>query len=270
MALEKQYHEIKIVKVDTNPMITEDRVAIEEPLEMRLAGETLATTMRTPGDDHVLVLGFLFNEGFLSSIDQVGRVFHCGRTGSPEFGNVIDVLPIPGMQFDFAPDKTFKRGTLVNSACGVCGRTQIEDLLERCKPFETGATIHRDGVLSGVSKLSSSQPLFKQTGAVHGAATFDLNFELVNCFEDVGRHNATDKVIGDLLQRRLIGQVHMLIVSGRLSFEIIQKAAMARIQTVVGISAPTSLATNLAKALNMGLVGFVRGKKFSVYSGQLV
>ncbi|MGA1199499.1 MAG: formate dehydrogenase accessory sulfurtransferase FdhD, partial [Candidatus Latescibacterota bacterium] len=180
---------------------------------------------------------------------------------------VVDVQPAPGVLLNFDKETNIKRGTLIGSACGVCGRTQIEDLIERCQPFPVFSPIQSDQVAQCVTKLSSQQPLFDLTGGVHAVAAFSRSGDLLACFEDVGRHNATDKVIGKLFESDGLGTATTLVVSGRVSFEIIQKAAMGRISVVIGISAPTSLAVELAQALKITLVGFARGNRYNLYTG---
>lgn len=263
---DEQSKSFSIVKVGGSRLATQDSLAVEEPLEMRLAGDTIATTMRTPGHDHLLAKGFFFSEGFIKNPSQVGRVFHCGRSGTPEYGNVIEVLPAPGQLFDFEGKRTAKRGTLISSACGVCGRTQIDDLIERCHSFDDFLDVSTDQVKHHLGALSQHQSLFHQTGGVHAVAAFEKGGGLIGCFEDVGRHNATDKVVGRIFEEGLIGQASVLVVSGRISFEIIQKAAVARIPVVIGISAPTSLAVELAQALKMTLVGFARDNRWNLYT----
>ena len=155
----------------------------------------------------------------------------------------------------------------MSSACGVCGRTQIDDLIARCEPFNGFSDIPADGVYSFISVLGKTQPLFDLTGGVHAAAAFLSDGSLVACYEDVGRHNATDKVVGRLFESGMIGKVSVLVVSGRVSFEIVQKAAMARIPAIIGISAPTSLAVELSRALKLTLIGFARGGRWNIYTG---
>ncbi|MDA0710847.1 MAG: formate dehydrogenase accessory sulfurtransferase FdhD [bacterium] len=263
----EQHTSRRVVKIGREARGVDDDVAVEEPLEMRLAGETVATTMRTPGHDALLAQGFFYSEGFVERREQIGRVSHCGRAGTPEYGNVIDLLPAPGILVNFEGSGWTRRGTLINSACGVCGRNQIDDLLLRCQPFPSFAPIDDEDVPGYTRSLSENQPLFQRTGGVHAAAAFDSHGAMVACYEDVGRHNATDKVIGRLLETDSLGSISVLVVSGRVSFEIVQKATTARIPALVAISAPTSLAIDLALAMKMTLIGFARGEKFTRYTG---
>lgn len=262
-----QFVETPVTQVTHKRNHVQDRVAVEEPLELRLAGETIATTMRTPGHDFVLAQGFFFNEGFITSFAQIGQVIHCGRPGTSDFGNVVDILPAPGMLLNFEGAHWVKRGTLISASCGVCGRSQIDDLLKHCLPFDDFFTVQAEWVENGIRILSEHQPLFDITGGVHAVAAFKDGDDLIACFEDVGRHNATDKVMGHLFEHDLIGEASTLVVSGRISFEIVQKAAMGRVPIIVGISAPTSLAVDLARALKISLVGFARGDRWTLYTG---
>lgn len=270
-----------------------DDVAVEEPLEIRVAGDPLAITMRSPGADRELALGFLFAEGVIGSIDDVGTIAHCGHVGDEGFGNVIDVLPGAGVVL--APERIAgsRRGTLTSAACGVCGRLSIDDLIARCAPVRdppAGDLGHgqdndqdnsQDGrarALISAAELSrlcaamrARQPLFARTGGVHAAMLHDLAGGPPIVHEDVGRHNAVDKVVGSLLLARALGrgrtaQGRVLIVSGRASFEILQKAAVAGIPIVASVSAASSLAVDLAVQMNITLAAFVRDGTMSVYS----
>src|SRR6185369_4112416 len=177
----------------------DDRVAVEEPLEIRVAGDALAITMRTPGADRELALGFLFAEGVIRSIDDVGSVAHCGRPGEEGFGNVIEVLPGPGVAL--APERVAgaRRGTLTTSSCGVCGRGSIDDLASICDPLTDPTHIEATLLERLVSSMRAEQLVFDETGGVHAAALFDPAGGPPIVREDVGRHNAVDKVVGALL-----------------------------------------------------------------------
>lgn len=247
---------------DANP--TDDLVVIEEPLEIRVSEDSLATTMRTPGHDEELALGFLLAEGVIESRADVGRAAHCGRPGEAGFGNVLDILPAPGVSLETGGTR---RGTLTTAACGVCGRRSIEDLLERCSPIHDPIVVARSTVEAVTAGLRAAQPNFDRTGGVHAAGLFDSTGEVRVVREDVGRHNAVDKVLGRLLLDAAIPATgSILVVSGRSSFEIVQKASVARIPVVVSVSAPTSLAVDTARETNTTLVGFARGGSFNVYS----
>jgi FdhD protein len=246
-----------------------DDVAIEEPLEIRVAGDPLAITMRTPGDDRELALGFLFAEGVIGSVDDIGSVAHCGRVGEEGFGNAIDVLPAPGTAL--APERVqgARRGTVVSAACGVCGRLSIDDLAERCKPIEDDSTVAAATLSHVMTELRQGQRVFSRTGGVHAAALFDPAGNLVVLREDIGRHNAVDKVVGNLvLGHALPARARVLAVSGRASFEIVQKAVAAGIPIVASVSAASSLAIDLAARMNLTLAAFVRDGAMNVYAGR--
>ena len=227
--------------------------------------------MRTPGADRELALGFLYAEGIITGMDDIGRAGHCGRPGTPEFGNTVDVLPSPGSALDPDTIRAGRRGTLTSSACGVCGREQVDDLLTRCRPLVGAKRLEREIIFQAQDQMLNAQPLFAETGGVHAAAVFSEGGDMLACYEDVGRHNAVDKSVGDLLlQDGILGkESQLLAVSSRASFEIVQKAAIARIPTVVAVSAASSLAITLAKEVGITLVGFSRKDRMVVYAGEL-
>lgn len=250
-----------------------DELVVEEPLEIRVAGDPLAVTMRTPGEDHDLALGFLFAEGVIAGTADVGTIAHCGRPGEEGWGNVIDVSPGPGVVLDPERLAQSRRGTLTTAACGVCGRRSIDDLLARTGTLPAGPTVPWE-VLSGcTARLEEVQDNFSRTGGIHAAAAMDASGAILAAAEDVGRHNAVDKVLGAALRRDLLAVGHagglratLLVVSGRISFEILQKAAVAGIPVVAGVSAPTSLAVDLAERSNVTLAGFVRRGALNLYT----
>jgi len=242
-----------------------DELAVEEPLEIQIAGEALAVTMRTPGHDHELVAGFLLAEGLIRSRADLGGMHHCARPGSEGAHNTIDVLPAPGAVLEI--DAT-RRGTLTTSACGMCGRKLIDDLLERLRPAPPSTPFSQPFIAGLAGELEKQQPSFQRTGGLHAAGVALAHGTLSVVREDVGRHNAVDKVIGRLLldgQLPVLGAV--LVVSGRVSFEIVQKALAAGLSGVVGVSAPSSLAVSTAARFGLLLCGFARGNAFNVYAG---
>jgi FdhD protein len=247
-----------------------DDIAVEEPLEIRLSSDTLATIMRTPGEDHYLAAGFLYGEGIVRGLADLGRVAHCGRPSDAGYGNLIDIAPGPGTVL--APELTqyARRGTIVGSACGVCGRERIDDLIGRIGRISGHIRVPAQLVTRSVERLGALQSGFARTGAMHGALALTAAGAELASSEDVGRHNAVDKVIGKLLYAGLLSvdtaQAELLAVSGRASFEIVQKAAAARIPIVVSVSAPTSLAIDLAAAFGITLAGFTRGSTFNLYT----
>ncbi|MHB8873396.1 MAG: formate dehydrogenase accessory sulfurtransferase FdhD [Myxococcaceae bacterium] len=247
---------------------TSGLLVVEEPLEIRVATDPVAVTMRTPGDDALLAVGFLFAEGILRSIDDVGAVSHCGRPGDPGFGNVIEVTAAPGVVLEIDRVEASRRGTLTTSACGVCGRRSIDDLIARCAPLPDGPRVPAAMLATAIERLTSSQSNFPLTGGAHAAALLDSAGGLLAAFEDVGRHNAVDKAVGALLYERRLpaSPPALLAVSGRASFEIVQKAARAGVPIVVSVSAATSLAVDLALRCGITLAAFVRGGEANLYS----
>lgn len=242
-----------------------DWVAVEEPLVIRVGDEPVAVTMRTPGHDHELALGFLLAEGIIGGARDVGSVFHCGRPGASE--GVIEVTAAPGAVLEWDREASARR-TAVAAACGTCGRQSIDDLLARLGALDDDARFTAEWIEGLGKRLSESQQNFAVSGGVHAAALWDAEQRLIAAREDVGRHNAVDKVVGRcLLDGRLPALGATLLVSGRASFEIVQKAAVARIPLVVSVSAPSSLAVSLARTLRMTLIGFARGARFVVYAG---
>lgn len=233
-----------------------DIVAVEEPLELRLGETPLAVVMRTPGDDVDLARGFLLTEGIVlhpAEIAEIERIDGAHVSARLAVGTVVDPAQ-------------FQRNMFVSSSCGVCGKASIEAvrLLARpARPF----TVRADVVGSLTARLRAQQPTFDATGGLHAAALFDVHGALLAAREDVGRHNAVDKVIGAAMQQAWPLPPSVLVVSGRQSFEVVQKAAMAGIGALVGVSAPSSLAVELADELGMLLVGFARGDGFNVYAG---
>ncbi|NOK38798.1 formate dehydrogenase accessory sulfurtransferase FdhD [Corallococcus exercitus] len=263
---------------DTLRETEDDRVAVEEPLEIRVSGDTVATTMRTPGHDRELAVGFLFAEGILTDGADLGSLFHCGHPGEEGYGNVLEVVPAAGAVLDLERVEATRRGTLTTSACGVCGRRDVDDLMATCNPVAPGPVLSARTVARATERLRDIQYAFEHTGGVHAAAALDAHGELLAAHEDVGRHNAVDKVVGALV---LAGAVRsprrlptppfptaptVLAVSGRASFEIVQKAARARIPVVVSVSAASSLAIDLALRAGVTLAAFSRNGRCNVYT----
>ena len=252
--------------------IRDDEVVVEEPLEIRISGDTLSITMRTPGHDRELVLGFLFAEGIIRGAGDVSAMAPCGRTGDEGRDNTIDVTLAPGVMMpgDGAEGPFARRGTITTSACGVCGRRSIEDLMGRFTPISegVGGTLSHETLARVAAGLRERQPVFARTGGCHAASLVTFSGEHVVTFEDVGRHNAVDKVIGSrVLTQEVPLDSRVLFVSGRSSFEIVQKAISARIAVVASVSAPSSLAVDLARRANVTLAGFVRGDSLTLYAG---
>jgi FdhD protein len=245
-----------------------DTVAAEEPLEIRLAGTPLAVTMRTPGDDFDLVHGFLATEGVIARNDDVAGLRYCDSVDADGRNtyNVVDVDLAPGVP---VPDTGLERNFYTSSSCGVCGKASI-DAIRTKTTFDVaadGARIPLEVLLALPDRLRAEQQVFEKTGGLHAAGLFTAAGELGALREDVGRHNAVDKVIGDAVREgRLPLSGHVLMVSGRASFELTQKAAMAGIPVLAAVSAPSSLAVELAREVGITLVGFLRGDGCNVYT----
>jgi FdhD protein len=244
-----------------------DTLATEEPLEIRVQGPEqgqvqVAVTMRTPGGDFDLAVGFLFTEGLIEP-GEVRRVAYCDNLpGEDQRYNVVSVTL--GRSFDA---ERLRRNFYANSSCGVCGKAALEDVEVRCSPVAPGPEVSLDVLLSLPERLRAAQKMFERTGGLHAAGLFTPEGEAASIHEDVGRHNAVDKAVGE---RYLAGEVpvtqHVLQVSGRASFEIVQKAAVAGIPIVSAVSAPSSLAVEAAERFEMTLVGFVRDGRCNVYT----
>jgi FdhD protein len=241
-------------------------VLVERPLTIRLAGEPVTTTLRTPGEDHLLALGWLFSEGVVRSRDDVGSMVHCGRTDQPGYGDTLDVLPAPGTHLALEP-----RPQLVTSACGACGHPALHELSARL--VRPRAAYVPAALLRAVPRLLRSvQPLFGETGGAHGACAINARGEVLAQSEDVGRHNAVDKVVGRLVLDGLLPdparpeRPTLLAVSARAGFELVQKAAVAGFSCLATLSAPSSLAIEAAEAAGLTLASFVRDGRYTLYS----
>ena len=244
-----------------------DEVAVEEPLELRVEGRSVAVTMRTPGHDSELAIGFLLTEGVIASAADLLEVNQCPRTAGEE-GNVVDILLRQPERVDF---ERLTRHVFSASSCGLCGKASIEAVQQRFPPLPELATITADRLLALPAQLEGSQSAFHRTGGLHAAALFNATGHLLVVREDVGRHNAVDKVLGWAARSSAAPgeQAIGLMVSGRISFEIVQKALAARLGVVAGISAPTSLAVEFARANRQVLAGFVREGRLNLYAGSL-
>ncbi len=248
-----------------------DFLAGEEPLGIRVNGTALTMTMRTPGDDLELAAGFLVSEAVIGSPADITEIklcdgTACGHADHAGLGNIADVTLAPGVTV--APGA--RRSFLTTSACGICGKTSVEDicLLPRA-PLASGTARFAPGMLAALpGQLRDAQRVFSRTGGLHAAGLFAAGGELIAVREDVGRHNAVDKVVGwALLAGRLPLDGSVLLVSGRASFELVQKAVLAGIPLLAAVSAPSSLAVDLAEQAGLTLVGFLRGSSMNVYAG---
>ena len=238
----------------------DDDLAREEPLEIRVRGRAISVTMRTPGHDDELAAGFLLTEGVVSRATDILAIEPCEQNDE---GNLVNVRLAPEVNVDF---EKLSRHVFASSSCGLCGKATIESLRSMFPPVESKMQIAAATVLQLPHAMRQSQPTFDKTGGLHAAALFDQSGKLLVLREDVGRHNAVDKVIGHALLHSISLSNHILLVSGRSSFEIMQKALAARIPIVAAVSAPSSLAVEFARENNQTLIGFLREGRMNVYS----
>jgi FdhD protein len=243
-----------------------DQLAVEEPLEIRLAGLAFTVTMRTPGADEDLVAGLLYAEGLICDADNLDVIArYRGPDGETDPGNVINVLLKGDVQ---VARERLRRSLVGSSACGVCGKVTIDSIKTACPPVVSDAAVPAELFHHLAGSMAAAQSTFERTGGLHAAGLFDTAGRLLVLREDIGRHNAVDKVVGHMLRtRRLPLDRHILMVSGRASFEIMQKAWKARSPIVAAVSAPSSMAVQMALAADMTLVGFLRPSGFNVYAG---
>ncbi len=242
----------------------DDAVAIEEPLEIQLGGISLAVVMRTPGHDEELALGFLVTERVVASAAQVLSARHCRAVADPDASeNVLRVVLAAGVKVDL---DALRRNLYASSSCGICGKATIANALVSAPPLVDASRFEAAFFTALPQRLEAVQPTFAATGGLHAAALFAPDGALLVVREDVGRHNAVDKVIGWALRaERLPLAGHVLLVSGRISYELVQKALVARIPVLAAVSAPSSLAVKFAENARLTLVGFLRGRSFNVY-----
>ena len=266
----------KVIKFrSNNSKEVNDLISIEEPLEIILKYKdkenwienTISVTMRTPGDDDNLVTGFLFNERVIEKINHIENITVSGNpVGQYKLHNKIVVTINNSENVDI--DK-IKRNFLTNSSCGVCGKTSLESLeiIKKDKIIKSIPKIHHEVIMKSPDILRQKQSEFSKTGGIHASGLFNTNGEIIALKEDVGRHNALDKLIGFVLKKNLLdNSSQFLTCSGRLNFDLVQKALMANIGILIGVGAPTSLAIDLANKFDMTLVGFVKEDSFNIYS----
>ncbi|MET8576958.1 formate dehydrogenase accessory sulfurtransferase FdhD [Streptomyces sp. NPDC005012] len=264
----------KVIRIRDGVVSTRpDTLVAEEPLEIRLNGKPLAITMRTPGDDFALAAGFLVSEGVLGSGAELRNIVYCaGATadGSNTY-NVVDVRTAPGVVM---PDITLERNVYTSSSCGLCGKASLDAVRTTARwtiDDGDGPPMRLEPALLSElpERLRAAQRVFDRTGGLHAAALFSEHGELLDVREDVGRHNAVDKLVGRALQNDALPLSRtVLMVSGRASFELAQKAVMAGIPVLAAVSAPSSLAVDLAAETGLTLVGFLRGASMNVYAGE--
>ncbi len=267
----------RITRIEQGAVVHADDILVtEEPLEIRLGHGPLedrkevrlSVTMRTPGHDEELALGFLFTEGIISGPTQLLRVEYCANVKEEERGNVVRAELHPSVELDSAK---WQRNFYTSSSCGVCGKTSIDAVRTQCaRPITPFGPIDPRVITALPDRMREAQTVFKHTGGIHAAALFNRNGELLILREDVGRHNAVDKVIGALLNsHQSPTSNYQLLVSGRAGFELVQKCIMAGIPLMAAVGAPSSLAVRLAKENGLTLVGFLRGTRFNIYSASV-
>ncbi len=248
-----------------------DQLATEEPLEIRLVSpqKTVAVTMRTPGADFELAAGFLYSEGVVNSREDIDRISYCvdADVDGEQRYNIVNVVLREGLSVDLQP---LERHFFTTSACGVCGKASLEALRSREYPvIPNGPEVSAAVIYSLPDQLRSAQRVFSTTGGLHAAGLFDAQGTLLSVREDVGRHNALDKLVGSaILSDELPLNNRIVMVSGRSSFEILQKCLAAGVPIVCAVSAPSSLAVALAREFGITLVGFLRGERFNIYAGK--
>src|SRR5688500_15547162 len=250
---------------DGAPSDARDVVAVEEPLEIRLHDRPFAVIMRTPGADRELATGFLLAESVVHSAAELGAVEHCRHPHHPDVHNIVNVFLLGDAVARLEETLAERRNVMANSSCGLCGRVTIDSLKTRAAPLSSTTSVAADVVHGLPDALRAQQAVFDRTGGLHGAALFTTKGVLITSAEDVGRHNAVDKVIGRLLlEERLPIDDLVLVVSGRTSYEIVQKAWLAAVPIICAVSAPSSLAIELAEEAGITLLGFARENAFNI------
>ncbi len=259
---------VRQVRPPAAAKVVADALAVEEPLELRIRGRSVAVVMRTPGHDAELAAGFLLTEGVVHSAEDIYDIMQCRSTDlRANEGNVVEVVLAKGVQVDFA---RLTRHVFSATSCGLCGKATIAAVQQHFPRIKRPLRVSAELLQQLPPRLAAVQPAFQATGGLHATALFDARGALLAAREDVGRHNAMDKVLGHALRAGWLPlERHILLVSGRVSFEIMQKALAARVSVVAGISAPTSLAAEFARANRQTLVGFLRADRLNVYAGRL-
>ncbi len=244
----------------------DDQLAVEEPLEIRVDGKSVVVVMRSPGNDEELAAGFLYTESIIQSADELESIAHRHDPKNPDLANVVDVVTSGGINLE---KRGWQRNFVSASSCGLCGKLTIESVRLQVPSVRDDKLSVTPALLRTLpDKMRAEQSGFKETGGIHAAGLFDREGNLLLVREDIGRHNAVDKIVGaSLLGGNVPLRGHVLMVSGRTSFEIVQKALIARIPLVAAVSAASSLAVELADSCSMGLVGFLRGNSLNVYAG---
>ena len=251
---------------ESDKAVEDDQVTVEEPLEIRVEETPIAVVMRTPRHDFELAAGFLCTEGLIKSPQELGAISYCTAAEPPNEENIVEVKLAAGVDFD---RQRLQRNFYASSSCGVCGKASIEAITCEASALLEDFTVPLALLYGLGDRMRQAQDVFEQTGSLHAAALFDQAGDLLVLREDVGRHNAVDKLIGHYALRNApVPAKSVLMVSGRTSFEIVQKARMAGIAVVAAVSAPSSLAVDLARESGITLLGFLRGRGFNVYTGE--
>ena len=267
---------VNIIRVlGKNSARENDLVVVEEPLEIRIGygiesarqQATITVTMRTPGDDEHLCLGFIYSEGMINAAKDVLSAKYCSNVGEEDGGENVMRVELSS-EIAFNPND-FQRNFYTNSSCGVCGKASIDHVKQTCEPIiDNDLKVSTNTILKLLQELEATQDVFKHTGGLHACGLFNTKGELILHKEDVGRHNALDKLIGSLLVAdQLPAGGKILILSGRISFELVQKAVKAGIPIIAAVGAPSSLSIDLANEYGVTLVGFLKNKGFNIYTG---
>ncbi len=259
----------------SKPTHVEDELVVEEPLEIRVGQQSLIVVMRTPGHDFELAAGFLYTESLINSIDDIEIIAYCDEENATTktngqysslslYQNIVNVRLVQELNLE---EQGWQRHFHANASCGLCGKMTIESVKHQVDSLDSGFRLNQKVFYELNDQLRAAQPVFEKTGGLHAAGLFNENGELLIVREDIGRHNAVDKVIGQaLLSDMLPLDRYVLMVSGRASFEIVQKALFARIPIIVAVSAASTLAVDLAEEGNLTLIGFMREQRMAVYS----
>ena len=256
-------HRVHVMKIsEDHSQHIEDEVVVEEPVEIRVNGESVSVTMRTPGDDFDLAAGLLWTEGIIQSASEIGSIAYCPDEEQPELKNIVNITLVDNTR-KIVPSRL----TWTNSSCGLCGKASLDAIRQVCRPISSVMTVQHDVLYALPARLREAQANFDRTGGIHAAALFDNAGRMLLLREDLGRHNAVDKVLGGALRSGAIKTSEtVMMVSGRLGFEIAQKALVAGVPVLVSVSAPSSLAVELAEDFGMTAVGFLRGRSMNVYA----
>lgn len=254
------------------PTKVEDELVVEEPLEIRVGQQSLIVVMRTPGHDFELAAGFLYTESLITRSDDIEIIAYCDEDvtetqdgGLASHQNIVNVQLTEALDLD--AQSGWQRNFHANASCGLCGKMTIDAVRQQVSPLNSGFRINQTVLYQLNDRLRTAQSVFERTGGLHAAGLFSETGELLIVREDIGRHNAVDKVIGQALLADMVPlERHVLMVSGRASFEIVQKALFARIPVIVAVSAASTLAVDLAQEGNLTLIGFMRGHRMAVYS----